>query len=472
MGRERLHAPRAAVACKLAAVAFWLILWQVASMLVGNAIILCGPLDALASLAALVPDALFWRSIANTMLGVLAGFLCAFASGVALGALGARFRALHVLLEPAVSFMKSVPVVCVIVLLLIWLGSSRSVCVVVALVAFPPAYAAAFEGAGRADPRMRELLEVQGVPLRRRILAFWWPSILPYLKASARAFVGMSWKAGIAAELIGIPLGTMGAQVYQAKITLSTSDLFAWTFAIVALSVACERAFLWLLEWSGRASLGLAIPRAPRGRAGGSAPAAMAAGGEPLISLKDAAVAFEGEPRPLFRVTACVRTGDALVLDQASGTGKTTLLRAAMGLRDVSSGSVARAPGTRISAVFQEALLFDGLSAVDNVRLFAGDAIDAAGARELLSRVLPGEALERPVSALSGGQRRRVELCRALACDSDAVLLDEPFSGLDRQSVRACLGLIDERLGGRALVIATHCAAAGARWPGRIGLQP
>ena len=146
------------------------------------------------------------------------------------------------------SFLKSVPIVCVIVLLLMWVGSVRVSAIAVFLAVFPAIYFSVLEGRAAASPGLGELLRVMGVPGWRRFLANTWQQLLPYLVATCRNACGMAWKAGVAAELIGSPRGSMGERIYQAKLLLETGDLFAWTIVVVALSWACEKAFLALLR--------------------------------------------------------------------------------------------------------------------------------------------------------------------------------------------------------------------------------
>ncbi len=90
----------------------------------------------------------------------------------------------------------------------------------------------------------------------------------------APAAIGMSWKAGVAAELIGMATGTVGERIYQAKLLIETADLLAWTVLVVAASWACERVLVWLLRVSGPVAWHVAV-RAHgdglRGRAGGPA---------------------------------------------------------------------------------------------------------------------------------------------------------------------------------------------------------
>ena len=68
--------------------------------------------------------------------------------------------------------------------------------------------------------------------------------------------LGICWKSGVAAEVIGLPDGSIGDALYRAKITLSTGELFAWTFVIILLSAAFEKLFLALLDRAVAAVLG------------------------------------------------------------------------------------------------------------------------------------------------------------------------------------------------------------------------
>lgn len=152
-----------------------------------------------------------------------------------------------------------------------------------------------------------------------------------------------------------------------------------------------------------------------------------------------------------------VLPGDRVLLADRSGTGKTTLLHTVAGLQDVLAG-LCRRPAQPTMA-FQESRLVEEMSAVQNVLLVMGSARDEAArarVRSLLSELLPEAALDVPVRRLSGGQRRRVEVVRALAAPGDAVLLDEPFSSLDAASHAQAAAFVTRHLDGRALVVASH----------------
>lgn len=159
----------------------------------------------------------------------------------------------------------------------------------------------------------------------------------------------------------------------------------------------------------------------------------------------------QGAPIPLH-VSLSVRRGELLALIGPSGSGKTTVLRSVAGLYRPAVGRITAGRETwldtdagidlapqarRVGFVFQDYALFPHLTALDNVRLAMlgeRDEERTRRAKELLARVhLAGLEARRP-DQLSGGERQRVALARALARDPKVLLLDEPFSAVDRMT--------------------------------------
>ena len=427
-------------------VGLWVFVWQLVSWSVGNSLLLAGPLETVRALCSLVGQGAFWSVVVASLVRIVGGFLLSFVLGLVLAALSTRWPLLRDLLQPLMSFIKSTPVVCIVVLLLVWFGSREVSMVAVLLVVLPAIYFSALEALAHLDGDIDGMLRLNEVPAARRVLAFVWPSMQPFLLATSELVVGMSWKAGVAAELIGAPLGSIGERIYQAKILLETADLFAWTFVVIALAFVCERAFLAVLAasaaWTRRWSVAGRSQGAPVG------------GGEPGgLALRGVTVAFDGRA-VLDDVDWDLAAGGRVCLLDPSGAGKTTMLETFARIVRPDAGTV-EAPA-RLSMAFQEPRLLERMSALDNVRLVAGRELDAAGIGLLLGEVLPAEAIPRPVAELSGGQRRRVELVRALARSSQAVLLDEPFSSLDHASHEQAAAFVVRHLDGRTLLVATH----------------
>ena len=168
----------------------------------------------------------------------------------------------------------------------------------------------------------------------------------------------------------------------------------------------------------------------------------------------------------LFRDLTFSVSGPA-VLWAPSGWGKTTLLRILLGLEQPDSGTIAGVG--RTAAVFQEDRLCPQLSAVENVLLVLPDGKARRQAVEADFALLgmSGEALTLPAARLSGGQKRRAALLRAVWAKADTRLLDEPFTGLDPVSMEQAAALLNRRCAGAPALLATHDRAAiqALGWP-------
>lgn len=140
----------------------------------------------------------------------------------------------------------------------------------------------------------------------------------------------------------------------------------------------------------------------------------------------------------------------------SSGIGKTTILRILMGLEHADSGSVSGIDTKSISCMFQEDRLLPYLSAIDNVRIVLHGKNNRDEIRNNLLSILPDDSLDIPVSSLSGGMKRRVALARALSYPGKLIILDEPFTGLDKDTKLNVIDYILKMRNNRTLLIATH----------------
>ena len=137
-----------------------------------------------------------------------------------------------------------------------------------------------------------------------------------------------------------------------------------------------------------------------------------------------------------------------------SGAGKTTLLRILLGLERPDSGSVPE--GVRWSAVFQEDRLLEHLDAMGNLRFVLGAALDEPAANALLTELGLGDTAGKPVREFSGGMKRRLALARALLAPSDALALDEPFTGLDEENRARCQACVRRAGAEKPVLLVTH----------------
>ena len=179
------------------------------------------------------------------------------------------------------------------------------------------------------------------------------------------------------------------------------------------------------------------------------------------LELQHISKSYDGLP-VLKNLNLSFQQGQCYCLMSPSGSGKTTLLRILMGLEQADHGLIL-ADGTPqdmsslpASAVFQEDRLCESFSPIENVAMCAGRSLKAPRIKWELARLLPEECLNRPVSTLSGGMKRRVAVCRALAVPFDAVLMDEPFTGLDEDTRRKVIEFVKQKTAGKLAIISTH----------------
>ena len=171
-----------------------------------------------------------------------------------------------------------------------------------------------------------------------------------------------------------------------------------------------------------------------------------------MIRLEKIALSY-GEQQVLRDCSLCVAAGERVALMGPSGCGKTSLLNAVAGELPLPGVAVAGA----VSYVFQESALFPWLTAAENVNVVLGDSADTLPqAKDWLAQAGLEECTDKYPHQLSGGQKRRVAILRALAYGGDVLLLDEPFQGLDETAQQRMAELIDQVWAGRTLLLATH----------------
>lgn len=174
-----------------------------------------------------------------------------------------------------------------------------------------------------------------------------------------------------------------------------------------------------------------------------------------MIECREVAKSFDDQ-LVFSHLNMHIEEGERICLMAPSGSGKTTLLRILLGLESYDSGTLINPHTSSMAVVFQEDRLCDALSAVDNVALVCKPGVSRRSLRAMLCEVLPNAVLDKQVAYLSGGQRRRVALVRAFACDAHLLVLDEPFSGLDSETRSEVAQFMLRHQNNATLLVSTH----------------
>lgn len=227
---------------------FWLLLWQIVSAWVSRPIFLVGPVETVQAFLRLSGTPGFWQAVWGSLARIGAGFGLAFLAGLLCGAIACFLPFLEELLSPVVSLMKTVPVASFVILALIWAGAEQLALVISFVVVFPMIYLNTIAGLRATDPQLLEMARVFHISPWKRLWQIYRPALAPYLFSACQVALGMSWKSGIAAEVIGTPEHSIGENLYMAKVFFSTDELFAWTAVVIVLSFLFEKGILKILH--------------------------------------------------------------------------------------------------------------------------------------------------------------------------------------------------------------------------------
>lgn len=428
-------------------VLFWLVVWQVGAMLLNQEILLVSPVQAVVRLAQLIPSPEFLRSVGFSAGRILLGFGIGTVCGTVLALLAGKRRVAKMLLAPLVSAVRAVPVASITVLALIWVTSRNLSVLISFLITLPVVYSGMLEGLENLDPKLNEMARLFRVPAWRRFTGVYLSQLLPHFRNAVRLAVGLSWKSGTAAEIIGIPTGSIGEKLYTAKIYLETADLFAWTIAVILLNWLSEKLFLLLVD--------LAVRAVSRGYGRHGRICAMREFPPDGVSVRGVTKRY-GEHVVLSGFTHEFQAGQTTAVMGASGCGKTTLLSLITGLLKPDGGRIEGTADAVFSAVFQEDRLCENLTAAANIRLVTGRARTDREISGALNSVGLEGCSEKPVRELSGGMKRRVALVRALLAEYSVLVLDEPFKGLDENTRAQVAEFCRKMTSGKTVVLVTH----------------
>lgn len=184
------------------------------------------------------PD--FWPAVGLTIGRGLLGFLISCVLGLVLGFVAGFSPPVYWLLQPWVTVIRTVPVMSVIILAIIWFRTDIVPVFVTLLMIFPIIYSNVLAGIKNVDQQLLEMCRIYRIKTRRIVTELYVPSTLPYLLAGAANAMGITWKVIIAAEILSQPHFAIGTNLMIAKIELETAQVFAWTVVIVLISFISE----------------------------------------------------------------------------------------------------------------------------------------------------------------------------------------------------------------------------------------
>ena len=227
---------------------FWCALWELSAILVDNSFILVGPVDSLRHLILLMTEADFLKTVLFTTARILSAYISALFLAFLFSLLSYDHPFLAEFLKPPLFLLRSLPVASFVIILLFFIGRESLSFFIAFWMAFPIFYFNLLEGLFGVDRKLLEMSEVFHFSFWKKLRYLFLPGIYSELLSAAKLAMGLCWKSGIAAELIGQVKGSIGYKLMDAKVSLSMGDVFAWSLVMIFLSKIFECLVLFLLE--------------------------------------------------------------------------------------------------------------------------------------------------------------------------------------------------------------------------------
>ena len=235
----------------LPALLFWGLLWQGLAMAIDNPLLLPEPMQVLRCMLGMMGTRAFWQITAVSIGRVLLGVVSAIALAVLLGVLTAGVPLADILVAPAMTAMQATPVASFTILVLIWLDRDWVPVLICVMMVLPVVWRSVHTGIRQTDPQLLEMGKVFRLPAALVVKRIYVPSVLPFFRSACVSALGLGWKAGIAAEVLTVPKSSIGRMISESKLYLLTEELFAWTLAVVILSLLLQKWMLRLLNRRG-----------------------------------------------------------------------------------------------------------------------------------------------------------------------------------------------------------------------------
>lgn len=242
---KKLKKPALAVG----SIVFWIIVWHIGAVLANSKLLIKIPLpsETFKVFIENCSNADFWKIVLSTLLRIVAGFLTAVLIGTVGGLLAGHSQIFKSFSSPALHMVRAVPVAAFIILAWLWIPSKFLPSFIAFLMVMPIIWSHIEAGLKGIDEKLIEMAEVYGMSKFEVLSKIKLPLILPQLRTGCITGLGIAWKAGVAAEVISSPSGSMGALLSAAKSNINYEQVFAVTLMIVILSILLENIlkFVW-----------------------------------------------------------------------------------------------------------------------------------------------------------------------------------------------------------------------------------
>ncbi|NLM18746.1 MAG: ATP-binding cassette domain-containing protein [Clostridiaceae bacterium] len=462
----------------LIGVIFFLFLWQFLSLVVNNQILLPHPLTVLQALGKLIFEKSFRLGIISSLISIVGGFFIGLILGILLGHLAFFMNWSETFINPVIYILKSSPLAAITIILMIWIKTSVLPFALILIAIIPPIYYSTKSGLSGAATNLLEMAFVFRFKKRHTYRTIYLPALIKETLPSLDYTSGLAWKAGITGEIMAQPFSRIGTNLYNAKIRLESSQVLAHLTVILILSLLMNYLVKTIIRFFNNKNLLPLVEDAKQhlqdncfskieneqqqsqSRHFPKVKDEQQKNIPNTVSIKNLNKSYK-QQLVLNNLNCEIPKGLSTAIIGPSGQGKTTFFRILTGLEQQDSGTIDFSLNPVFSYAFQDIRLLENLTLSENLLLASGYTKNSSEAKMLLNYWEPiimelDLPLSKKIHTFSGGMKQKSSLIRALAVNSNIIILDEVFREMDYESEKLCLKLLDKEKGNRTILLATH----------------
>ena len=238
-----------------ASVALMLVVWQLLAIYFDSDFIMPSPGKTFLTVTKLFTDPDFISVVSMTILRGLAGFFISAFLGLALGVIAGMSPGFNAFLSPVLITVRSVPVIALILLALIWFSPGSVPVFIAFLTMFPFICTNVIDGIRSVDKDIIEMARFYRISRRRIISEVYIPAIMPFIISGASSAMGIGWRAIIIGEVLSQPKYGIGTMMQAQQTYLNVDAVIAWTIIAVLISYGFEKLIRWserkIVVWTG-----------------------------------------------------------------------------------------------------------------------------------------------------------------------------------------------------------------------------
>ncbi|MDD2293621.1 MAG: ABC transporter permease subunit [Bacteroidales bacterium] len=224
----------------IASVVIFLVLWKLLSLHFHSEFIVPSPEKTFKALCHLFVEKGFLSVVGTTVLRGVIGFAVAAIFGIAAGIIAGLYSGFNAYITPILVTIRSIPVIAITLLALIWFNPYSVPVFIGILTMFPMVCTNVISGMNSVDKSLVQMAEFYKVGKKRIIKELYIPAIAPFIFSGISNAFGIGWRAIIVGEVLGQPKYGIGTNMQTAQIFLNVDVLIAWTCIAVLLSYFFE----------------------------------------------------------------------------------------------------------------------------------------------------------------------------------------------------------------------------------------